>query len=203
MKTDLLSLVGANLREQAENYLDTLPPLMMWGGFVFQLSTLAYSKLTLQDSWNWASQGRSGKRDLLQYTGKKAPTLTFDCELYAAFLHPSLLTSELQKYGLMGAIAADPPEHLRVLADTRTPQMLVTGTGKVMGYWALTQMNQVMDAFRPDSQPTHQTLSLTMQFYGFRLPGNDEQPSFPVTPTKREKLSGALSEMEGFLKKWL
>lgn len=35
MKIDPLALIGANLRDQVENYLDQLPPLMMrvifWG----------------------------------------------------------------------------------------------------------------------------------------------------------------------------
>ena len=87
MKIDPLALIGANIREQTENYLDALPPLMMWGDFIFQLSTLAYSKLTVSDSWNWVAQGRFGKREKLQYTGKNAPKIKFDWELYAELMN--------------------------------------------------------------------------------------------------------------------
>lgn len=202
MKLDPLAILGANIREQTENYLDELPPLMMWGDFIFQLNTMAFSKLSVQESWNWASQGRFGRRDKLQYTGKKAPTIKFDSEIYAAFVNESLLTLGLKKYGLINSISADPVEHLRIQADSKTPYMLVTGAGKVMGFWVITEMSQDIDEFKPNSQPKHQSVSITMQFYGLLL--NDDQ-ALPSTlslgfTNKNTKIKDALDKMKTFLR---
>lgn len=201
MKIDPLAILGANIREQAETYLDELPPLMMWGDFLFQLSTMAYSKLTIQDSWNWAAQGRFGQADKLQYTGKKRPTIKFDCEIYAHFVNQSLLMLGLKKYGLINEVSVDPVEHLRIQANSKTPQMLVTGAGKVMGFWVLTEMVQTIDEFKPDSQPKHQTVGLTMQFYGLKLHDSDqEQESASLGfKTKDSKIQEALQKMKDII----
>ncbi|MDY3572312.1 phage tail protein [Enterobacter hormaechei] len=174
MNINALSLLKANALEQVENYLDQLPPLLMWGDFLFQLSTLAYSRLTLSDSWTWASQGRIGRADLVQYTGKKQPTLRFDCEQYETLVNTSLLSTVLGQNGLMNGASEDPVEHLRLQANLKTPLMLVAGTGKVMGFWVLTEINQVMDEFRPDSKAKHQNITLTLQYYDSTL--SDENP---------------------------
>lgn len=198
MKIDPIALIASHAREQVENYLDQLPPLLMWGSFIFQLSTMAYSKLTIQDSWSWASQGLIGKRDKLQYTGKKAPTIKFDCEIYDSFINTSALTQQLNKqFGLMQKLSLDPVEHLRLQADLKQPFMLVTGAGKVMGFWALTDLNQVMDSFRPSSEAKHQVVTLTLQFYGFRLREGDPASVFspPTGMTKEEKIKDALNKM--------
>lgn len=202
MKIDPTALLGSHIREQVENYLDELPPLMMWGSFIFQLSTIAYSKLTLQDAWSWAVQGLNGKRDKLQYTGKKAPTLRFDCEIYDSFINPSLLSRMPEKkYGMVHALSLDPVEHLRLQADLKQPFMLVTGAGKVLGFWVLTEISQVMDAFRPDSTARHQVVTLTMQFYGWRLPDSDPAtvPFPPEGVTKEEKMQDALQKIRDAL----
>ncbi|SUW63294.1 Phage protein U [Buttiauxella agrestis] len=201
MNIDPLALIGANIREQTENYLDQLPPLMMWGDFIFQLSTLAYSKLTVQDSWNWVAQGRFGKRETLQYTGKKSPTIKFDCELYSELVNSSLLTRGLQRYGLLQDVAVDPVEHLRLQGDLKAPCMLVTGAGKVMGFWVLTGLDQTIDEFKPNSHAKHQTISLSMQFYGPRLNESDAVPEFASLgfTSKESKMQDALKKMNDFL----
>lgn len=202
MKIDPIALIASHAREQVENYLDQLPPLLMWGSFIFQISTLAYSKLTIQDSWSWVSQGRIGKRDKLQFTGKKAPTIKFDCEFYDSFLNPSAVTRQLNKqFGMMHQLAIDPVEQLRLQANLQQPFMLVTGAGKVMGFWALTEMSQTLDSFRPSSEAKHQLITLTMQFYGFRLRDGDPATVFMPPPgmTKEEKIKDALSKMRSIL----
>lgn len=202
MKIDPIALIASHAREQVENYLDQLPPLLMWGSFIFQVSTMAYNKLTLQESWNWVSQGRIAKRDKLQFTGKKAPTLKFDCELYDAFINTSALTQQLNKqFGVMHQLSVDPVEHLRLQADLKKPFMLVTGAGKVMGFWVLTEMSQVMDSFRPSSEAKHQMVTLTLQFYGFRLRDGDPASVFvpPAGMSKEEKIRDALEKMRNVI----
>lgn len=200
MSFNPLAVISANAREQAENWLEELPPLMMWGSFIFSLSTLAYQRLTAQDGWRWAAQPRIGETDRLQYTGRKAPVIRFDCEIYAALVNNSLLTSALESYGLFSAAKVDPVEQLRAQANTRMPYMLVTSTGRVMGYWAMTQLDQVMDSFANDGSASHQTVSLTLQYYGATRPGTAaDDISALKTTTKSEKISAAWDEMQDFL----
>lgn len=203
MSFNPLSVISANVREQAENWLEELPPLMMWGRFIFSLSTLAYQRLTVQEGWNWAAQPRIGKTERLQYTGKKAPIIQFEGEIYAALVNDSLLTSALESYGLFSSSGVDPVEQLRMQANTHMPYMLVTGTGRVMGYWALTRLSQVMDTFGLNGQHTHQTVSLALQYYGATLAGATEDLSALKTQTKSEKISGAYDSMKDFLEPYL
>ena len=203
MSFNPLSVISANVREQAENWLEELPPLMMWGSFIFSLSTLAYQRLTAQEGWNWAEQPRIGQTERLQYTGKKAPVIQFEGEIYAALVNDSLLTSALESWGLFSSSGVDPVEQLRMQANTHMPYMLVTGTGRVMGYWALTQLSQVMDTFGLNGQHTHQTVSLSLQYYGATLAGATEDLSALKTQTKSEKISGAYNSMKDFLEPYL
>lgn len=203
MSFNPLSVISANVREQAENWLEELPPLMMWGSFIFSLSTLAYQRLTVQEGWNWAAQPRIGETERLQYTGKKAPVIQFEGEIYAALVNDSLLTSALESWGLFSSSGVDPVEQLRMQANTHMPYMLVTGTGRVMGYWALTQLSQVMDTFGLNGQHTHQTVSLSLQYYGATLAGATEDLSALKTQTKSEKISGAYNSMKDFLEPYL
>ena len=203
MSFDPLSVISANVREQAENWLDELPPLMMWGSFVFSLSTLAYQRLTIQDGWNWAAQPRIGETERLQYTGKKAPTLQFEGEIYAAPINDSLLTSALESYGLFSSSNVDPVEQLRIQANARTPYILVAGTGRVLGYWAMTQLTQVMDSFGLNGEYTHQTVSLTLQYYGATRAGMADNLAALATATAGEKVSSAYDDMKDFLGDYL
>lgn len=203
MSFDPLSVISANVREQAENWLDELPPLMMWGSFVFSLSTLAYQRLTIQDGWNWAAQPRIGETERLQYTGKKAPTLQFEGEIYAALINDSLLTSALESYGLFSSSNVDPVEQLRIQANARTPYILVAGTGRVLGYWAMTQLTQVMDSFSLNGEHTHQTVSLSLRYYGATRAGMADNLAALATATAGEKVSSAYDDMKDFLGDYL
>ncbi|MGR7890406.1 phage tail protein [Klebsiella aerogenes] len=205
MNTDLLSLFSSNLTEQVENYLDEMPPLLMWGDFIFQLSTMAYSKLTRQDSWNWAAQGRFSRPDKLQYVGKKRPTIQLECEIYSQLVNKSLLTMGLEYAGVLEtAETLDPVDILRLQAETRTPMMLVEGTGRVMGFWVMTAMTVTVDEFKSDGQAKHQTVSVTLQHYGPRLADGDQVPDYASLgfTTKSTKIQSALDEVESFIKEY-
>lgn len=171
MKLDLLSILETASRTDVSNISAPLPPLLMWGDFIFQLSTLAFSKLQLSESWNWASQSRIGKMDSLTFTGQKVPTLKFDCELYADFVNTAGLDDLLP--GEWADAAGDPVEWLRRQARMRTPLMLVTGYGRVMGFWVMAQMDQAVDAFRGAGEYRHQQVTLSLQYYGQALQAAD------------------------------
>jgi phage protein U len=183
MNLDALSLIEAGARYDSPVVNTRLPPLLMWGDFVFQLSTMAYNKLTFSESWNWATQGRIGRRDSLQYTGQKAPTIRFDCELYAEFVDSTDMSDLLTEANTALDANHDPVEWLRNQASMKTPLMLVTGYGRVMGYWVMTQIDQSVDAFRGAGEFRHQAVTLSMQYYGNSLSGIDADPAQVDQPT--------------------
>jgi hypothetical protein len=191
MNLDILSVLEAGSR--VENVTTQLPPLLMWGDFVFQLSTLAFNKLQLSESWNWASQSRTGKMDLLQYTGQKSPTLKFDCELYTDFVNIAGLDDLLP--GEWADAASDPVEWLCRQARMRTPMMLVTGYGRVMGFWVMVQIDQAVDAFRGAGAFRHQVVTLSMQYYGPALKGTDADPA----EVQKASLAGTQEGVSAFL----
>lgn len=196
MNLDILSLLEAGAR-QGDAGIDTrLPPLLMWGDFIFQLSTLAFNKLTISDSWNWVSQSRIGRRDTLQYTGKKAPTLRFDCELYADFVDITGLDDLIDSEGV--GVDADPVEWLRRQASSKTPMMLVTGYGRVMGFWVLTQLDQAVDAFQGAGEFRHQTVTISLQYYGGSLSGVDDDPAEVDTGSTTQSTQ-AVSDFQAFM----
>lgn len=201
MIIDPLAILESQLRQQAETLENQLPPLLMWGDFIFQLSTLAYKKLSLSDAWTWASQGRIGRQDRLQYTGKKAPTIRFDCELYDDFVDTTGLSSMITSVGVWQDANNDPVEWLRRQANTRTPLMLVTGYGRVMGFWVMTQLEQAVDEFRGAGEFRHQEITVTIQFFGSSLSGVDEQGESVEPPTTTEA-NEAVSSMNAFLSEY-
>lgn len=198
MIIDPMSLLEKSVRQSNEAISHPLPPLLMWGDFIFQLSTLAFNKLTLSDSWNWATQSRIGRRDSLQYTGKKTPTLRFSCELYDDFVDTTGLSELIPEAGSWQDANNDPVEWLRHQADTRTPLMLVTGYGRVMGFWVLTQLEQSVDEFRGAGEFQHQMVALALQYYGSSLDGSGDVPAEVETanPTTSDQ---AVSDMNAFL----
>ncbi|WP_329502711.1 phage tail protein [Klebsiella aerogenes] len=198
MNLDLISLMEAGARSGVQDMTTQLPPLLMWGDFIFQLSTLAYNKLTLSEGWSWASQARFGRTDTLQYTGKKAPTLRFDCELYDDFVNTTGLSELVEPLGVWQDANNDPVEWLRHQANTHTPLMLVTGYGRVMGFWVLEQLDQAIDEFRGAGHFRHQTVTLAMRFYGNSLSGTDDDPA-EVETASAQDASASVAEMQAFL----
>ncbi|WP_234262257.1 phage tail protein [Klebsiella aerogenes] len=198
MNFDLLSLAEAGARSGAQDITMQLPPLLAWGDFIFQLSTLAYNKLTLSEGWNWASQARFGKTDTLQYTGKKAPTLRFECELYDDFVDSTGLSDLTAPPGVWQDANNDPVEWLRHQANTHTPLMLVTGYGRVLGFWVLTQIDQAVDEFRGPGHFRHQAVTLSMQFYDNSLNGTDADPA-EVDTASAQDASASVAGMQTFL----
>ncbi|QKN82188.1 phage tail protein [Scandinavium goeteborgense] len=199
MIIDPLAILESQYSQQFETLSTPLPPLLMWGDFIFQLSTLAYNKLTISDAWTWAAQGRIGRQDRLQYTGKKTPTMRFDCELYADFVDMTGLSDVLASTGSWQAGQSDPVEWLRRQANSKTPMMLVTGSGLVMGFWVMTQLEQAVDEFRGAGEFRHQNVTLSLQYFGKSLSGVDDDAPAEVPAPTAATSDQAVSEMNAFL----
>lgn len=123
--------------------------MMVLGKFSFSVDTVAYNSLKREASWNWTEQERLCQRDILQYTGKKSPTRTFDGEAHA-FLGKGVASIE----------------QLYVLADKAEPLQLVSSKGDVMGFWVIKSVSDSTSSFMPGGTERHKTFSMTIQFYG-------------------------------------
>lgn len=129
---------------------NALPRVMIWlGGFSFSVDNVAYDTMKTDASWNWAEQGRIGKRDLLQYTGKSAPVKTLEGQAHALFGRTVTAISELYQLG-----------------DNAEPLQMVTSKGDVMGYWVVKTVSDSISSFLPGGFARHKTFSMAIQYYG-------------------------------------
>jgi hypothetical protein len=123
--------------------------MLSFGAFEFSIDTAAYKTLTREASWRWAEQQRTGKQDLLQYTGKPGRTAKLEGEAHSSFKN--------------GVAAID---DLYDLADLAEPQLLVTSEGDVMGYWVVKDFTDTTTSLLPGGAARHKTFSVTIQHYG-------------------------------------
>lgn len=122
--------------------------------FIFSISTVAYSNLQRSDEWRWVEQTRFGKNDALQATGRPNPVITLAGKTHAYF---------------MDGVGIGQIELLRQLGDAYTPLQLVTGSGEVLGYWAITALTEAQTSFLMKGAPKQQEFTLTLKYYGDRL----------------------------------
>lgn len=145
-----MRVLNSNYVDDAGGGEDTLPRVMIrLGEFSFSIDNLAYDSLKTDASWNWAEQGRIGKRDLLQYTGKAAPTKTFEGQAHALFGRSVLAVSELYQLG-----------------DNAEPLQMVSSNGDVMGYWVIKSVSDSTNSLLPGGFARHKTFSMAIQYYG-------------------------------------
>ena len=123
--------------------------MLSLGDFEFSIDTVAYKTLSREASWRWAEQQRTGKQDLLQYTGKPGRTAKLEGEAHSSFKN--------------GVVAID---DLYDLADLAEPQLLVTSEGDVMGYWVVKDFTDTTTSLQPGGSARHKTFSVTIQHYG-------------------------------------
>lgn len=127
-----------------------LPRVMMrLGAFSFSVDNLAYDTLKTEVSWNWTEQARIGRRDLLQYTGKKAATRTLEGQAHALLGRSVTAISELYQLG-----------------DQLAPQQMVSSSGDVLGFWVIKSVSDSISAHLPGGFARHKTFTMELQFYG-------------------------------------
>ncbi|MCL1124169.1 phage tail protein [Shewanella surugensis] len=124
--------------------------MLSLGGFKFSVDTAAYNELTKTYEWRWKSQSRIGQSDLLQYTGKAANKVQLN----------GVIATTLNNVGTKQI------DKLVSMADEVKPNLLVSGTGDVLGYWCITRLNQVDSKFVKGGLPRQQTFNLELVFYG-------------------------------------
>lgn len=110
--------------------------LLSLGMFVFAMDTLAYDELQRKRAWHFASNGRVGAKDAIQFTGPGLETITL-----SGSAHIDLADGEvsLDKLIEMSAEGESWP--------------LVDGRGNVLGNFVITAIDQRHRHFLPDGQP--------------------------------------------------
>lgn len=102
------------------SYVTGSAPMLMLGDFQFSLNTAAFQEKSRSTDYRWASQERFGKHEALQYVGPGSDTITLPGVVYPDYR------------GGGGQIAK-----LRALAAKGLPQLLIDGTGNVLGRWVI------------------------------------------------------------------
>ncbi|KES17085.1 phage tail protein [Gilliamella apicola] len=94
--------------------------MMCYGFFVFSLKTLPYQEMTLNKSWNWASNNRVNKRSALQFTGPNNETITLSGSVFSELTH--------------GRVSIEVLERMAYLS---VPLPLIQGDGVPLGFFVL------------------------------------------------------------------
>ncbi|MGC1054570.1 phage tail protein [Pantoea agglomerans] len=84
----------------------------------------------------------------MQYTGKPGRTVRLDGEAHAFFRN-----------------GVDAVNDLYDLADLAQPQLLVSGEGDVLGWWAVTQFSDTTDRFLPGGGHRNKNWTMTLKHY--------------------------------------
>jgi phage protein U len=120
--------------------------MMQLGSFQFGLSTAAYQEFQRSTGWTWAAQGRFGKDDSLQATGIGPDTITLPGVIFPEFA------------GGLGQIEA-----MRDLAQQQEFQTLVDGRGRVLGDWAIEQIEERSAVFIASGVPLRMEFTIKLR----------------------------------------
>ena len=143
---DLTKSVGGGV---SLNSILGINMMMILGVYRFCISNAAYQALSRTTEYNWAELDRLGGNTALQYTGKKAETITLEGAIYPQF------KGGLRQITLM-----------RGQAGLGKPLMLISGNGFAFGKWCIASISENQSFFLKDGTPRKITFNLTLKKYG-------------------------------------
>lgn len=106
------------------------PVMMQLGSFQFGIPTAAYQELNRRTAYRWAQQDLYGRLPGLQNTGPGEDTMTLSGVIYPEY-----------RGGFTQV------EQMRSLAGRGQPQLLVSGTGQIMGRWVIESVEEKQGTF--------------------------------------------------------
>jgi uncharacterized protein len=110
--------------------------LLSLGMFVFAIDTLAYDEFQRKRAWRFASNGRVGAKDAIQFTGADLETISL-----SGSAHIDLA---------QGRVSLD---KLIEMASEGDDWPLVDGLGNVLGNFVITAIDERHRHFLPNGQP--------------------------------------------------
>ena len=122
--------------------------MMRLGTFKFCIYTAAYQELNRTTNYKWGEQAVFGSWDNLQFLGPGEDTQSLTGIVYPEFK------------GGTGQI-----DELRALATTGIPQLLISGTGTILGYWVINSITEGQTKFAAFGVPRRQEFTINMRKY--------------------------------------
>jgi phage protein U len=126
----------------------TFLTMMRLGSYKFCIYTAAYQELNRTTNYKWGEQAVFGDWDNLQFLGPGEDTQSLTGVVYPEFK------------GGTGQI-----DELRTLAATGIPQLLISGTGKILGYWVINSITEGQTKFAAFGVPRRQEFTINMRKY--------------------------------------
>ncbi|MHC5170210.1 phage tail protein [Acinetobacter johnsonii] len=126
----------------------TFLTMMRLGSYKFCIYTAAYQELNRTTNYKWGEQAVFGDWDNLQYLGQGEDTQSLTGVVYPEFKGG---TSQI--------------DELRALAATGIPQLLISGTGKILGYWVINSITEGQTKFAAFGVPRRQEFTINMRKY--------------------------------------
>ena len=123
--------------------------LLKLGNMKFSVSTAAYNSFARQWNYNWSAQDRLQNTPALHFNGTGAQTVSLQGVIYPP------------QYGQLTFV-----EDMAALAAGGKPLLMVSGTGKVLGYWSVKSISETGKVFLPGGIPRKITFSLKLEYYG-------------------------------------
>lgn len=147
--------------------------LMALGFFVFDIRTAPYEQVQRTSQWRHAEQARTGQRPVYQYTGPGADTLSLSGTLYPA------ITS--------GRVTLD---LVRTMATEGKGWPLIEGSGRLYGFWSITEVRETNTHFLRDGVPQKIEFSINL------VRVDETEPSLLGTATNAalEAATGVLAQ---------
>lgn len=123
--------------------------MMALGPYRFELATAAYQSLIRSTVYRWESQERIGRHPALQFIGEGHTNVDLDGVIYPSFA------------GGLGQI-----DLMRAIAGFGTPLMLIGGTGRVFGSFAILSVDETQTYFHADGTARKLEFAISLQSYG-------------------------------------
>ncbi len=120
--------------------------LLSLGDFQFSVATAAYNDLDTKASYPWATVDRLQNVPQRQAMGKETRSVTLKGTVYTSY---------------RGA-GSSQIETIRGQAARMSPLPLVTGSGRFLGLWVVTKIDQGDSYFFEDGTPQKQVFTITL-----------------------------------------
>jgi phage protein U len=125
--------------------------------FSFETSSAAYQRYVFTRGSRWPEQERLGRTPALQHVGLSTAEMTLDGVIYP---------------GVMGGLQED-LRKLRGLCLADKPFQMVTGTGRVCGFWAVPEVSDTRTVFLDNGLPRKVEFTLKLKYYGSDYQGGE------------------------------
>lgn len=123
-------------------------PQLMLGEFMFSLNSAAYQEFRRSTQYNWKSQEVFGEHEILQYCGPGSDQIILPGVIYPEYRGG---TGQMEKVRLMAAMG--------------TPQMLITGTGGILGMYVVEQVEETHSVMIAFGIPRKIEFNITLRRY--------------------------------------